>query len=243
MAKKKVVAPWEVTADMFLSEAEVADLLQYVRNTEQNSTDSQQRRTAVDRLIIELLLMSGLRNSELCRLRVADTIVGHGQSALHVSSQPKEERFVHIPQSLSGLIRHYVQEIRPEYLNEGQSAKDLSQPLILNERGKAYDRTALYRRVVRILTEAGLEDRASVQLLRHTYGFLAYKRTGGNLLFVQQQLGHAHPMVTAVYAQFVEFSYPDLADQVAGEPTSATPGELTLPKLKQKSSRKNGTVH
>ncbi|NLE37997.1 MAG: site-specific integrase, partial [Pirellulaceae bacterium] len=54
----------------------------------------------------------------------------------------------------------------------------------------------------------------SVQLLRHTYGYLAYARSRGNLLFVQRQLGHAHPMVTAIYAQFVEESYQPLAEQV-----------------------------
>ncbi len=76
------------------------------------------------------------------------------------------------------------------------------------------ERTGLYRRVVRILTTAGLGDRASVQLLRHTYGYLAYKRSGGNLLFVQRQLGHAHPMVTSIYAQFVEESYEAIAEMV-----------------------------
>ena len=60
---------------------------------------------------------------------------------------------------------------------------------------------------------AGLGERASVQLLRHTYGYLAYKRTGGSLLFVQRQLGHAHPMVTAIYAQFVDESPTALAER------------------------------
>jgi hypothetical protein len=75
--------------------------------------------------------------------------------------------------------------------------------------------------VVRILTEAGLGDRASVQLLRHTYGYLAYLRTGGNLLFTQRQLGHAHPIVTSIYAQFVPESYSQLAEMLIAEPTSS----------------------
>ena len=106
-------------------------------------------------------------------------------------------------------------EIRPRVLPPDVSAKDQSLALIYNERGRPYERTALYRRVVRILTDMGLGARASVQLLRHTYGYLAYLRTGGNLLFVQRQLGHAHPMVTAIYAQFVEHPYDQLANQVA----------------------------
>ncbi|MBS0205999.1 MAG: site-specific integrase [Planctomycetes bacterium] len=209
-------APWEITDDMFLNEDEstrlLADLAQ--RETE---ADSESRSTAaVDRLIVELLLYSGLRNSELCRLRVMDTIIGHGESALKVCGTPKQDRTVYVPQATSRLIQRFVDQVRPDCLPAGSDAGDLRLPLILNERGNAYDRTALYRRVVRILTQAGLGERASVQLLRHTHGFLAYKRTGGNLLFVQRQLGHAHPMVTAVYAQFVNHPPAELAELAGG---------------------------
>jgi integrase len=89
---------------------------------------------------------------------------------------------------------------------------DPTQPLVYGERRNPIERTGLYRRVVRVLEAVGLGDRASVQLLRHTYGYLAYLSTGGNLLFVQRQLGHAHPMVTSIYAQFVDEPYGALAD-------------------------------
>jgi site-specific recombinase XerD len=187
-------------------------------------------------LIVELLMFSGLRNSELCRLRVEDSVIGHGESALKVVGTPKQDRMVYIPKATSDLIKQYVAHVRPSLLPDGVGPRDNKQPLILNERGKIYDRTALYRRVVRILTEAGLAERASVQLLRHTYGYLAYKRTGGNLLFVQQQLGHAHPMVTAIYAQFVGHPPANLAELVGGQ----APPE---PKSKRKPAlaRKKGT--
>lgn len=227
------VTPWEVTADMFLSEAEVGSLRSYLQD-QASSSDAPQR-AAVDKLIVEILLFSGLRNSELCHLRVADTAECRTQSAIKVSGTPKQDRLVYIPRSLCDDIAHYVKSIRPKLLPKTISAHDANQPLILNERGKSYDRTALYRRVVRILTDAGLADRASVQLLRHTYGFLAYKRSGGNLLFVQKQLGHAHPMVTAVYAQFVEFSYSDLADRVGGQDVSRL---LQPKKISRKTSLK-----
>ena len=89
--------------------------------------------------------------------------------------------------------------------------------MVCHERRRPFERTGLYRRVVRVLTAAGLESRASVQLLRHTYGYLAYLRTGGNLLFTQRQLGRAHPIVTSIYAQFVEESYSALAERIAGK--------------------------
>jgi integrase/recombinase XerD len=107
-------------------------------------------------------------------------------------------------------------------LLDGISPTDVSARLLYHERRRPYERTGLYRRIVRILTEAGLGSRASVQLLRHTYGYLAYLRTGGNLLFVQRQLGHAHPMVTSIYAKFVDESYAAMAEGVGLlEPTRA----------------------
>lgn len=230
-------APWDITAEMFLSETETGDLLQFLERRERTSSGNDQMAAQVDRLIIEVLLYSGLRNSELCRLRIQDTICGHGESALTVAGTTKEDRTVCVPKFLSKRIETFVQQVRPHGRPTPAGSADLQNPLILNERGKAYDRTALYRRVVRILTEAGLESRASVQLLRHTYGYLAYKRTGGNLLFVQRQLGHAHPMVTAVYARFVEHPPGDLAELVGGAQDSGLKAARRVAAV----SRKKGT--
>lgn len=236
--KSEPNAPWEITDEMFLNENEVKALRKFLQ-TRENDTEAQERIAAsVDRLIIELLLYSGLRNSELCQLRVIDTVVGHGESALRVAGTPRQDRTVYIPAATSRLIQSFVDQIRPRCVPDNLSPGDLKQPLILNDRGKVYDRTALYRRVVRILTAAGLGDRASVQLLRHTYGYLAYKRTGGNLLFVQKQLGHAHPMVTAIYAQFVDHPPAQLADLVDDHgDASSTPTSRKLASSRKKRNR------
>lgn len=209
---------WEITREMFLSESEVDCLLEFLPTEQNQDRQSFDAGSITDRLLVESLLFSGLRNTEYCRLRVSDTIVGLGISAFRVQGTRQQDRTVYVPQSLSNLVQHYVRHVRPAVLRErnpdGIDAMDEEQPLVLNERGRPYERTGLYRRVVRILTGAGLGERASVQLLRHTYGYLAYKHTGGNLLFVQRQLGHAHPMVTSVYAQFVNEPYADLAEAV-----------------------------
>ncbi|HEY3968102.1 MAG TPA: site-specific integrase [Planctomycetaceae bacterium] len=208
-----VFNPWRITRAMFLEEHEVESLLARLAEL---AAEAQPEDPApyVDELIVQSLLFSGLRNSEFCQLQLADTVVGTGKSVFLVRGTPREDRTVHVPHSVSGLIRRFVAEIRPRCLPEGASPRDLTLPLVLNERGKPYERTGLYRRVVRILSGAGLARRASVQLLRHTYGYLAYKRSGGNLLFVQRQLGHAHPLVTSIYAEFVDEPYDKMADAV-----------------------------
>lgn len=206
--------PWTLTRDMFLDEAETAALLRALDERVENAGDAGCAAAITDRLIVQSLIFSGLRNSEFCRLRLRDTIIGTRKSVFEVCGTPRQDRTVFVPDAVSDLVRTYCDTVRRDALPAGVSPRDLDQPLILNERGRPYERTALYRRVVRILTDAGFGARASVQLLRHTYGFLGYKRTGGNLLFLQRQMGHAHPMVTLIYAEFVEESYAELANRI-----------------------------
>src|SRR5262245_7640846 len=179
--------PWQITRKMFLSEDDVDKLLAHLSGKVRHAKAGDIG-PSVDDVIIRCLLFSGLRNSEFCGLTLANNCIGTGQSLFQVRGTPREDRDVVVPRELSDRIRRFVREIRLQCLPEGASPRDLSLALVLNDRGRPYERTGLYRRVARILTEAGFRDRARVQLLRHTYGYLAYKRSGGNLLFVQRQL-------------------------------------------------------
>lgn len=213
----------ELGPDKLLTEAEANALVNRLDGRVRQATGSRQAVAQLDQLIIMALLLSGLRNSEFCTLAVGNTIVGTGESVFIVRGRSLQSRTVYVPRHVSDLVWRYVNDVRPRSVPPGINPQDQAQPLVFNERRRPYERTGLYRRVVRILAEAGLGARASVQLLRHTYGYLAYLRTGGNLLFVQRQLGHSHPRITAVYARFVEESYADLAEQVsvAREPLNA----------------------
>lgn len=217
--------PWEITPEMVLTEKEVASLLSNLRGRASSSAEETRSGVAavVDQVIIHALLFSGLRCSEFCKLRLADVTLPPASPAFIVRGKG-DPRNVWLPESLGLLLARYARRVRPALLSEESLALGTNGPFIVNERGRAYDRTALYRRVVSILTGAGFGPRASVQLLRHTYGYLAYKRTGGNLLFVQRQLGHAHPMITAVYANLVDESYPILANGVDAVGGSAVSG-------------------
>jgi len=215
--------PWAITREMFLSLDEVEALLAHVRKRAEAGGQTE----FLDRLIVEVMLFSGLRNSEFCGLRLGDAILDRADAMLAIRGMDEAGRTVHLPTAIGDLLSRYTSQIRSTLLPQGVGPEDPDQALVFHERRRPFERTGLYRRVVRILTAAGLAERASVQLLRHTYGYLAYLRTGGNLLFVQRQLGHAHPMVTSIYAQFVDESYAGLAERVfgAGEPAPAAERE------------------
>jgi integrase/recombinase XerD len=222
--KRVLTAPWKLTRNMFLAEDEVERLLEAVRLVPQQASARQTALAARDRLLIETLLFSGLRNSELCGLRVEDTVLGSGQSVFRVHGTPRQDRTVYVPRTLSDLVQRFVREHRPHLVRSPTKGGPEPASLLVNDRGTPYDRTSLYRRAVVILLAAGLGERASVQRLRHTYGYLAYKRSGGNLLFIQRQMGHAHPMVSSVYAQFCEENYSEIADRV-GRAADSSPSE------------------
>ncbi len=208
-------AAWELTRENFLSLPEIEQLNRYLDDQAVDATGKALNTAVLDRVIITGLLYSGLRNSEFCRLTLRDAQLGPVEAVLDVVGTPRQDRTVFIPLFISRRIQEYIAETRPALLKGEVAANDASQPLIINERGRPYERTGLYRRVVRILKAAGLGSKASVQVLRHTYGYLGYLKTDGNLLFLQRQMGHAHPMVTSIYAQFVEENNAALAERLA----------------------------
>ena len=167
--------PWEITDQMFLSLTEIEHLLDRVRRRALEASGRQAISARLDQVVIEGLLFSGLRNSEFCRMRVQDASVGSTPSMFAVAGSSGEARTVHIASGLRDLIAEYMRTTRPRLLPDNVHPEDVNQPLLFNERRRPYERTGLYRRVTRILGEAGLGDRASVQLLRHTYGYLAYR--------------------------------------------------------------------
>ena len=209
--------PWILTREMFLDEQELERLLTALEKACSHGSKEEKDSALLDFLIVAGLALSGLRNSEFCGLTLGDVDLSTRRPTFQVAGTRTEDRTVSIPRFLVPILKQYIAGLRQRSLPEGVDAKDSVQPLILTERRRPFDRTTLYRRVVKILSAQGLGDRASVQLLRHTYGYLAYKRSGGNLLFVQRQLGHAHPMVTAIYEQFVSHDYAALADRVSAD--------------------------
>jgi len=211
-------AKWVLSREMFLDEEEVALLRKHlVHERERAITQSQEREAMTNELLVNSLIFSGLRNSEFCRLRLSETVLGTGESSFRVRERRGGIRTVFVPDFVSEMIRHYAMAFRSWRISQEIDPDDLSCELLLNSRGRPYERTGLYRRIVKILTAAGFGDRASVQFLRHTYGFLGYQRSGGNLLFLQKQMGHVHPMVTSVYAEFVDEDYGQLANVVGGQ--------------------------
>jgi len=147
-----------------------------------------------DQAIIELFLQTGMRLSELARLRVSDVSlparVGKekdGAGSVLVMGKGAKERTITVNWKASKAVKSYL-ATRPEITTEA---------LFISKFGESMGPRAIQDVVKKYLREAGIEN-ASVHTLRHTFGTHQVKK-GTNLRVVQEAMGHADLKTTSVY--------------------------------------------
>ncbi len=183
-----------VTPDKVFSEAEITRLYRYLLE------HSETRRGGITLFIVDMLLGTGLRASELCSLRVDQTPIVHGEDAIWVKGKGQRTRVIYILPELSDTIRKYVREFWPKLLPRRVRRKDYNQPLLWNERKEPFNRFVLYKRLNRLGKRAGILKTMGVHRFRHTYATHIHDQTH-NILMLQVQLGHSSVNTTGVYAK------------------------------------------
>jgi integrase/recombinase XerD len=149
-------------------------------------------RGVFDELIVELLVNTGLRASELCNLNIGDLPIKHGKDCIWVrDSKGKVSRVVDISDKLRKRLKRFVRLYR-------KRAKSNS-PLLVSERGKRIIYRSIYAKIKRIGEQAGI-GKLLPHMLMHTYLTRLYNLEK-DLRFVQDQAGHASPTTTAIYAK------------------------------------------
>lgn len=155
-------------------------------------------RTLRERTMIATLAYAGLRNRELCRLRIRD--VDLGAQSLHISAtKTQKDRYTHIAAPCVSLLAEYLRE------RNGQP-DDL---VFLSLRRKGFYSQQDLRKMIRATAKrAGLKKRVYPHLLRHSLATNLLRR-GAHLLAIKEQLGHAFIETTMIYVH----SDPELTQQ------------------------------
>ncbi len=144
-----------------------------------------------DRVILETLYATGLRVSEICRLRLDDLHFDAG--FLRCLGKGQKERLVPFSDNCARLLRAYLAEARPRLLGE-RSAREV----FVSRRGAALSRKTVWRLVKDYARKAGIEKNISPHTLRHSFAtHLLYN--GAPLRIIQEMLGHADIATTQVY--------------------------------------------
>lgn len=158
-----------------LSEAEVIRIIQAATTLRQ-------------RAIVSTLAYSGLRNGEICNLKVSDALIG--MNALRVSSgKGSKGRLVSISPECAALLAEYLRA----YPRRADAW--LFTTIQRDDRLAGGD----LRKIVRVLAmRAGVTKRVYPHLFRHSLATNLLNR-GASLMLVKEQLGHAFIETTMVY--------------------------------------------
>lgn len=168
--------------------------------------DTPDRRTPKGRrdfAVLRLLAEAGLREAEVCGLRIANLKSIQGRECLHFASLKKragkaEMRVVPLSAGTVAAIKTYWKG------EHGKAAPAQTEPMFrtLGERGP-YEKGPLTPKaldgiVARAVRAARIEKRITPHSLRHSCA-TALLREGADLVTVQQILGHASVQTTARY--------------------------------------------
>lgn len=146
---------------------------------------------AVTLLIIKLLIVTGLRISELTNVKVRD--VSPDGSQILVRGKGNKERIVFVPNRALREELGHVLEAR--YAQGGSSA-----PLFLNTEGHRL-RSATFRKRLRALSRRlGIEPHLTPHRFRHSTATLLIEE-GIDIRMVQALLGHASLRTTEIYVR------------------------------------------
>ena len=186
---------WVLTPEKFLKEEEIKQLRTFMEEKAIVAIAKRQKKPIRDWAIIDIALSAGLRASEIGNLKVKDTHVGKGESALFVfEGKGKRSRLVKIGEKLKNHIKDFS-----AWKNEAGEPADPESYLFVSERSPKMSLTAIQKRFKCWAKAAGLKSHYSIHSTRHTYGTMLYRGTK-DLRMVQKQLGHSSCKITEVYA-------------------------------------------
>jgi len=144
-----------------------------------------------DRAMLEFLYATGLRVSELCRVRVSD--VERNLGYVRVLGKGNKQRIVPVGKAALRAIEHYLDSGRPRLL-KGRA----SPYLFVSNRGGAMLRQSFWKLLGAYGKKAGIFHGLTPHVIRHS--FATHLLEGGaDLRSVQTMLGHADISTTQIY--------------------------------------------
>jgi integrase/recombinase XerD len=152
---------------------------------------------ARDRALLELLYATGMRVTELLRLRLGDVNLEAGY--LTCVGKGDKERIVPIGREAANWVRAYRRDARPLLLKQRESNF-----LFLNARGgRSLSRVGFWKILKKYGRQAGVTQDLSPHVIRHSFATHLLER-GADLRVIQTLLGHADLSTTQIYTHVLE---------------------------------------
>lgn len=150
-----------------------------------------------DRALIEVLYATGLRVSELIRLRASDLNLEAGY--LSTTGKGNKQRIVPVGDQAAEWLTKYIREGRPALVG-----KRASPWLFVNaKQGGSLSRVGFWKILKGYGQKAGLSRTLSPHVLRHSFATHLLEH-GADLRSIQMMLGHADLSTTQIYTHVLE---------------------------------------
>ena len=150
-----------------------------------------------DRALIEVLYATGMRVSELIRLRASDLNLESGY--LSCTGKGNKQRIVPIGEQATAWLLRYIRDARPALVGKRQSPW-----LFVNAKGGgAITRVGFWKVLKGYGIKAGLPRTLSPHVLRHSFATHLLEH-GADLRSIQMMLGHADRSTTEIYTHVLE---------------------------------------
>lgn len=145
---------------------------------------------ARDKMILELLYGTGMRQSELIHLRESD--IDFYQSQIKVLGKGNKERIIPLHPQLQRSVRDYIDKKKQQWGDANENF------LLLDNRGRKMNPRFVYDIVKKYLSLITTIDKKSPHVLRHTFATHLMNQ-GADINAVKELLGHASLAATQVY--------------------------------------------
>ncbi len=167
------------------------DTLKAILQSETGFTNAQPADREITILMIKLLIVTGLRISELTNLKIRD--VSPDASQMIVRGKGNKERIVFVP-------NEELQAVFRQYCADRAKNDSLKSPLFLNAVGRRL-RSQTFRKRLRVLSHRlGIVPHLTPHRFRHSAATLLIEE-GTDIRMVQALLGHASLRTTEIYVR------------------------------------------
>lgn len=184
----------------FLSQEELEHFLQAIDNAALG-----EKVAARNKLIIKLIIYTGIRVSEALNLRRKDIFPIKDCYMIQIRGKGNKPRVVMIRQN-------HIQSLLDAWLTQRLCFNVKHDLLFCNAKGEGLSQSYIYKQVEQILMEAGLrKEKNGAHMLRHSFATLLYQQKH-DLVMVQEALGHADLNTSRIYTHFDKERLREVAD-------------------------------
>ena len=142
-----------------------------------------------DRLVMEMLYVTGMRRSELVGVREAD--IDYGAMVIKVTGKRNKQRLIPFAEGLKDLMLAY-EKVRD------QKGMERNEWFLVNRSGRPLSTASVYNIVRKYLSNIPLLAKRSPHVLRHSFA-TSMLNNGAELTAVKDLLGHSSLASTSVY--------------------------------------------